>query len=47
MIRNFLGYVLLCFILLIPDYSQAYHESSDTIRLKALSEGYNLDVLIL
>src|SRR5690606_26622433 len=36
-----------CLIIWLPGYSQGHQENSDTISIKALSEGYNLDVLVL
>lgn len=45
--NRIVGGLLLCIIFCCPVYSQAYQENSDTIRVKALSEGYNLDVLVL
>lgn len=45
--NRFLDCLLFCLIIWFPGYSQEHQENSDTIRIKALSEGYNLDVLVL
>lgn len=42
-----LGFILCCFGIYLHSYSQVQQPKNDSIRIKAMSEGYNLDVLVL